>query len=149
MRQAILLLTLATAVACSSSGGFERSTIEGGAGQPITVEIVRASAPLTSSINPSADLPVTIQLEISNNSDRDVTITSITLQQQDTGPLQIASAHVSPNATVLPPKTRSRRSRRPAGKPVNSDPASNLPSVCSSPSKSTARKPTSTASWFR
>jgi hypothetical protein len=106
-----ILVLLAAATACSTSGGFERQTIEGGPGQPIMVELVGASMPLGSSNNLSVDQPVSIQLEISNDSDRDVTVTSITVQQHSAGSIQIYSANIKPNDTIAPAKDKSEEIR--------------------------------------
>jgi hypothetical protein len=108
VRAAIPLIALLVLNACSSSSSFEKQTIEGGPGQPILVELASATMPMASvgTMLQFSDQQAIFQFEISNDSDRDVTVTSISMQQVGSGgsALQVDSASLRPNQTIAPGK---------------------------------------------
>lgn len=97
------MAALLLAAACSSSSGLERNLIEGGPGQPITVDI--------SGVDNSVSLEdrthsrqYTVQVEVGNSSDVPLTVTQILLRTDGTGAFQIDPAGNHYNEMIDPGK---------------------------------------------
>lgn len=82
---AILLLT-----ACSSSGLIDKQAIEGGPGQDIGVALGGFNGAATGSLDSAIEDAFTIDVEVSNNSDHDVTVTRIAINPTGSGAYSIS-----------------------------------------------------------
>ena len=84
-----ILLALILAVGCASSDGFHTATFDGAEG-PLTVEFVDFTLQRMGS-RPGDAIMGTVSLDITNNSDTDVTVTKIAIAQRGMSTLRLES----------------------------------------------------------
>ena len=102
MRLLAVALLLA---ACSSSNTpkLDHQTLEGAPGQAIEVALVGASQPKIATMR-NADLPqqISLQFEVSNNSNGTVTVSRIQADQQGYAPIVLDSAQAGFDESIEP-----------------------------------------------
>lgn len=97
-------LTALLFVACSSSTPkLEHQTYEGAPGQAIEVSLVGATQPKIATTR-NADMPqnISLQFEVSNNSNDTVTVTRIQVDQHGMAPIQLDPAQAGFNESIEP-----------------------------------------------
>jgi hypothetical protein len=106
-RLPVVVLVLAVA-GCASSTAPDKRSIEGGPGQLIEVSLVNfvqevgASAPTNNSI--PSNVPVTLQIEVANNSDLPETVTTISIAPVGDTPIAIDARGLTFNEMIDPGK---------------------------------------------
>ncbi|HWW62555.1 MAG TPA: hypothetical protein VN181_14375 [Thermoanaerobaculia bacterium] len=94
----MLLLLLLTA--CSSSGLIDKQAIEGGPGQDIGVALGNFNSRAAAPYDATTEDAYTIDIEVSNNSDGDVTVTRIAISPGESGAYSISSTSQKFDETI-------------------------------------------------
>jgi hypothetical protein len=99
----VTLLPVLLVLACGSSSGLQKNFIEGGPGQPITVNIsgVDNSVELR---DPDNSRRYDVQVEVGNSSDALVTVTQISIRTDGSGAFQVYPAVHAFNELIDPGK---------------------------------------------
>jgi hypothetical protein len=100
----LLLIALLATLRCASDPALGRDMIEGGPGQPISVAIGGVASEMMPT--PEGAIQQTVQIEVSNNSDGPITVTSIKLYRDpsSTGAFQLEPTSRSFNELIDPNK---------------------------------------------
>ena len=100
----VALLVVLLVGACSSSDpGFEKRTMDAGAGSPIDVELVGSSQPMMMYMQ-GRELPqqISFQFRVSNNSDEPLTVKKIMVYQRGVAAIQMETALRGFDTTLEP-----------------------------------------------